>query len=73
MRLKISGTEWLIHGAADDTVPASFSRNYAEHKKSNGEDVHYLEISTVGHYDLIDPHSAAWPRVESTTLHLLGF
>jgi len=71
MRLHISGTEWLIHGAADDTVPASFSRNYAEQKKGKGEDVHYLEISTAGHYELIDPHSAAWPKVESTVLHLM--
>jgi acetyl esterase/lipase len=72
MRLKITATEWLIHGAADDTVPASFSRNYAEQKKGRGEDVHYLEISTAGHYELIDPHSAAWPKVEGTVLHLLG-
>jgi acetyl esterase/lipase len=72
MRLKIGGTQWLIHGAADDTVPASFSRNYAEQKKGKGEDVHYLEIATAGHSELIDPHSAAWPKVESTVLHLIG-
>lgn len=65
-------TQWLIHGAADDIVPAYFSRNYAEQKKQRGEDVHYLEISTAGHFDLIDPHSDAWPKVENTVLHLLG-
>lgn len=65
-------TQWLIHGAEDDVVPANFSRNYTEQKKQRGEDVHYLEISTAGHYDLIDPHSRAWPKVENTVMHELG-
>jgi len=72
MRLTIKAPQWLIHGAADDVVPASFSRSYAEQKKSRGEDVHYLEISTAGHFDLIDPHSNAWPKVENAVLHLLN-
>jgi acetyl esterase/lipase len=71
MQLKVPATQWLIHGAADDTVPPFLSRNYTQQKKSRGEDVHYLEISTAGHFDLIDPHSAAWPKVEGTVLHLL--
>jgi len=72
MQLKISqATQWLIHGATDDSVPPFLSRNYTEQKKSRGENVHYLEISTAGHLDLIDPRSAAWPKVEGTVLHLL--
>jgi acetyl esterase/lipase len=65
-------TQWLIHGAGDDVVPSYFSRNYAEQKKGRGEDVHYLEIATAGHFDLIDPRSRAWPKVESTVLHMMG-
>jgi acetyl esterase/lipase len=72
MQLKIAGVQWLIQGAKDDTVPAFFSRKYTEDKKARGEDVHYLEISTAGHYELIDPHSTAWPKVEGIVLHLLG-
>lgn len=73
MELRIpQATQWLIHGAADNVVPPPFSRNYAEDKKPLGEDVHYLEISTAGHYDLIDPRSTAWPKVENTVLHLSG-
>jgi len=71
MQLKVEATQRLIHGAADDTVPSSFSRRYTERKKAAGEDVHYLEILTAGHFDLIDPHSSAWPKVQSTVLHLL--
>lgn len=73
MQIKIpQATQWLIHGAADDVVPPPFSRNYTEAKRKRGEDVHYLEISTAGHFELIDPHSTAWPKVEGTVLHLLG-
>jgi len=72
MQLKISqATQWLIHGASDDTVPPFLSRNYAEQKKTRGENVHYLEISTAGHFDLVDPRSSAWPKVEGTVMHLL--
>jgi acetyl esterase/lipase len=67
-----STTQWLIHGASDDVVPSYLSRTYAEKKKPRGEDVHYLEISTAGHYDLIDPRSRAWPKVQDTVLHMLG-
>jgi len=64
--------QWLIHGAGDDVVPSYFSRNYAEQKKGRGEDVHYLEIATAGHFDLIDPRSRAWPKVESTVRNMMG-
>ncbi len=72
MQLKISAVQWLIHGASDDTVPPFLSRNYTEQKRRRGENVHYLEVSTAGHFDLIDPRSTAWPKVEGTVLHLLG-
>jgi acetyl esterase/lipase len=67
-----STTQWLLHGAGDDIVPSYFSRNYAQAKKGAGADVHYSEISTAGHFDLIDPRSRAWQRVEDTVRHLLG-
>lgn len=74
MKLSIahSTTQWLIHGAADDVVPCYLSRNYAQTKQQAGADVHYLEISTAGHFELIDPRSRAWPKVADTVLHLIG-
>ena len=65
-------TQWLIHGAGDDVVPSYFSRQYAEQKKKRGEDVHYTEVSTAAHFDLIDPRSKAWPTVENTVRRLLA-
>ena len=72
MQISIKSAQWLIHGLKDDVVPSPYSRNYVEAKKAKGEDVHLLEIATADHFDLIDPRSAAWPRVESTVNHLLS-
>ncbi len=72
MQLRIKATQWLIHGLGDDAVPSVISRTYAETKKMRGEDVHFLEIATAGHFELIDPRSTAWPKVENTILHLIG-
>jgi acetyl esterase/lipase len=71
MQLTIHATQWLVHGAADEVVPPPFSHDYVEHKKKRGEDVHYLEVSTAGHFELIDSHSTTWPEVENTILQLL--
>ena len=65
--------QWLIHGLADDTVPSEFSRDYVAAKRKTAgktEDAHLLEIPDAGHFDLIDPHSAAWNQVEAAVLHL---
>ena len=61
----------LVHGVHDDVVPPAFSRNYVEEKKKKGENVTLLEIFKADHYDLIDPRSAAWPRIEKAVAELL--
>jgi hypothetical protein len=60
--------QWLLHGADDDTVAPSFSRNYAQHKKTTGERIDLIELASAGHYDLIDPHSEAFKKVKSVAL-----
>jgi acetyl esterase/lipase len=66
--------QWLIHGSLDDEVPVAFSRDYVAAKQkrtaAEKEDVHLLEISETGHFDLIDPRSAAWNKVEEIVLAL---
>ena len=59
----------MIHGLHDDIVPPEFSRRYVERKKM--EDVHLLEIAQADHFDLINPHSAAWTKIEETVVSLL--
>jgi acetyl esterase/lipase len=75
MELSIPGaTQWLMHGSADDVVPPDFSHDYvlAKQKRTGKEkeDVHLLEIAGAGHFDLIDPRTQAWKRVEETVLQL---
>jgi acetyl esterase/lipase len=68
--------QWLIHGSADDTVPPDFSRDYVSSKQKRSgkekEDVNLLEIAGAGHFDVVDPHTATWKRVEETVLQLLA-
>jgi acetyl esterase/lipase len=77
MQLSIpQARQWLIHGAADDVVPPAFSRDYVAAKQKRAgkekEDVHLLELPGAGHFDLIDPRSAAWKEVEQTVIDLLA-
>jgi acetyl esterase/lipase len=72
MQIAIKVPQWLIHGLKDTDVPPTYSHSYVESKKAKGEDAHLLEIATADHFDLIDPRSSAWQRVESTVLHLAG-
>jgi acetyl esterase/lipase len=64
--------QWLIHGSADEVVPAAFSRDYADAKRKRSgkekEDVLWLEIPGAGHFDVLDPRSQAWTMVEETVL-----
>ncbi len=69
----VKARQWLIHGTSDDDVPPSFSRDYvaAKQKRSGKEqeDAHLLEIPGATHFDLIDPRSKAWNRVEQIVLN----
>jgi acetyl esterase/lipase len=67
MRLSIRTREWLVHGSEDDTVPTSFSRDYVAAKKTK-EDAELLEIAGAGHFDVVDPRSAAWKDVERVSM-----
>jgi acetyl esterase/lipase len=72
----LQARQWLIHGSADEVVPPAFSRDYASAKQKRvgkeREDVHLLEISGANHFDLIDPRTSAWRRVEQVVLDLLA-
>jgi acetyl esterase/lipase len=53
----------LVHGTADTTVPVDVSRSFAQRATAAGDDVRLHELEGVGHDDLIDPESTAWPAV----------
>lgn len=74
MQLSIpQARQWLVQGSVDDVVPPDFSRTYvdAKSKRSPKEDVHLLDIAGAGHFELIDPRTAAWKQIEQTILQML--
>jgi acetyl esterase/lipase len=68
--LDISCKQLLIHGTEDDTVPVDMSRNYVK-QKHNRENVSLLEVPKAGHFEIVDPESKVWPRVEKAIVALL--
>lgn len=64
--------QMVLCGAADDVVPAEFSRKYVEEKKKRGEDAILVEIPKADHFDLIDPRSKAWAEVRASVEHLMA-
>jgi dipeptidyl aminopeptidase/acylaminoacyl peptidase len=60
----------LIHGEADDDVPCAISQRYAERKKKMGEKVELITLPRTGHYEIVDPESKAWSKVQQTFVSL---
>jgi acetyl esterase/lipase len=71
IRLSVKAEQWLFHGTKDDVVPIEFSRTYAAAKKSKGEIVNLVEIENADHFDVIDPRSAAWKKIEEVVSQIL--
>ncbi len=72
MKLSIAARQWLVHGTEDDIVPFAFSKDYVAAKQKAREDVRLVEIRGAGHFDVIDPRSGAWGRVEGAVVEAVG-
>jgi acetyl esterase/lipase len=55
----------LVHGSADDRVPVGMSRDYLARARAAGDDAALDELPGAGHFDVIDPRSPWWPRVQA--------
>jgi acetyl esterase/lipase len=55
----------LVHGSADDRVPCGMSRDYLARARAAGDDAELDELHGSGHFEVIDPLSAWWPRVQA--------
>jgi dipeptidyl aminopeptidase/acylaminoacyl peptidase len=53
----------LVHGTADDRVPWQQSDRYAAAATAAGGDARCVLLPGTGHFEVIDPLSAAWPAV----------
>jgi len=61
----------IVHGTADDQVPCEMSRSYTARALAAGDDTLLTELPGCGHFDVIDPRTAAWPAVLAA-FHALG-
>jgi len=61
----------LVHGTADDTVPLSQSESFIERAEKLMDQSTLVKLDGIGHYELIDPESEAWPPVVRAVLSLL--
>jgi acetyl esterase/lipase len=57
----------LVHGDQDDRVPISIARAYCAETGAT-----LTELAGIGHFELIDPASSAWPRVVAAVHRHLG-
>jgi acetyl esterase/lipase len=61
----------VIHGDRDDVVPLAMSLAYVAAARKSGDDCTLTEPDGAGHFELIDPRTAAWGRVRDTIIGLL--
>jgi acetyl esterase/lipase len=59
----------LIHGTDDEAVPYELSQRYHASAVAAGDDCTLVTLPGMGHFELIDPRSAAWPHVLSAIAH----
>lgn len=55
-----------VHGTADEAVPATWSRNYADRNSAAS----YLEVDGATHFDVVHPSHPVWPSVVEWISHL---
>jgi acetyl esterase/lipase len=63
-------TQKVVHGTDDTEVPYEISRSYAESKQRAGENVELITLAKTGHYEIIDPSSAVWSKIQGLFLSL---
>ena len=62
----------LVHGIDDEPVPLAVSLAYASAATAAGDTVTMHVLPATDHMALVDPHSAAWPRVLAAVAEAAG-
>ncbi len=70
--LPVGRPQAVISGDLDHIVPSRFGAAYGALAKAAGDEVEVLDMPGAGHFELIDPGSAAWPTIRSAIVSRLG-
>mgnify|MGYP000630873300 CR=1 FL=1 len=70
--LPLGDRQVIISGALDPIVPPRFGQDYAAAAASRGDPAQSVVLEGAGHFELIDPTSAVWPRIADAFARLLG-
>jgi len=62
----------LISASRDDIVPPVFAAQFAAKAHAHHEAPQEVEFANAGHFELIDPHSAAWKAIVAEIDRLAG-
>ncbi len=62
----------LLHGTEDVNVPYEISQRYYDKARALGDDVRLVTLAGMGHFELIDPRSAAWKFVSDAVQEAWG-
>jgi acetyl esterase/lipase len=63
--LPISVPQWLVQGTEDDQIPPKLPERWSERGHRIGDQVTLEIIPGADHFDVVDPESKYWPRVQS--------
>jgi acetyl esterase/lipase len=71
-RIPLGVRQIFVHGSDDDQVPAWLSAAFVDAARAAGDDAEFVELPGAGHFDMIDPKSAHWPRLVECVRAILG-
>jgi acetyl esterase/lipase len=69
-RLPLGIPQLLVHGGRDEIVPATMSRAYASSAVAAGDRIDLILHEELGHFEHLDPRSAAWASVRTWLFRL---
>jgi len=61
----------IVQGDADNIIPMAMAADYVEAAKKKKDSAELLAVEKAGHFELVDPKSAAWPSVQDAVLSLM--
>ncbi|HEV2239278.1 MAG TPA: alpha/beta fold hydrolase [Ktedonobacterales bacterium] len=70
--LPLGVTQLLLHGTEDDSVPYDMSMRYLAAAGAAGDGATLMTLAGKGHFEMVDPATAAWRTVLALTLRRLG-